>query len=442
MTRSRKTSSKVLVSAVEILLFLGICLSGNSLAGPYAYVPGGTGIVGTSEYAVIYKIDLGNRRKVKVIPIDSWPQEIALHRDGAIALITTHSQVDSNGIKPADGIGTVVVLDTISGKPLRKIETGRFPRGIVINHQKNEFYVGVVNRLIVYDLTTFSKKSEYPVEGVPMLFFFSDSSGLLYFSTDSGGTPIFVFDGVNITPHQWPAKFSAGKATERQGKRLFITSASKEVLVVDVASREIVATIDIGGETSGIVASDDADEIYVATTAYHQGVLNVEVAVLDSLTGAIKRRIWVPVGPSYIYNVVNLSKYFPQSIFVVTVDKFVVLNLSSGLVENITPIRRGDDSYPTPTGGFVSNYSKDVIDSNRLFNWAEDKYPQIFPSPPQRPFSETAEGYYFRHYPGTGNYLGTKGGNVFFLPAGTPLKGVLDLGPMDKFLPDADKDGY
>ena len=52
-------------------------------------------------------------------------------------------------------------------------------------------------------------------------------------------------------------------------------------------------------------------------------------------------------------------------------------------------------------------------DSDRLFNYLEAKYPQYVA--PAAAASQTGLGYYFRYYPATDSYVGTKDGSVYYL---------------------------
>ena len=54
-----------------------------------------------------------------------------------------------------------------------------------------------------------------------------------------------------------------------------------------------------------------------------------------------------------------------------------------------------------------------LSNSNTLFNFAEQSYPELF-SPPQ-PGTGTSEGYYYRYYANTKVYLGTRGDQVYAL---------------------------
>ncbi|GEM_PF-4891190 len=65
-----------------------------------------------------------------------------------------------------------------------------------------------------------------------------------------------------------------------------------------------------------------------------------------------------------------------------------------------------------------------IINSDRLFDWAENKYPELF-SPAQQP-SITVPNWYYRYYPATNNYVGVNSaGDVYVL--GDIFNGLLRI---------------
>lgn len=68
---------------------------------------------------------------------------------------------------------------------------------------------------------------------------------------------------------------------------------------------------------------------------------------------------------------------------------------------------------------------------NRLYAWAEETYPQYFPTQQQ---SKDIEGYYARYYPETDIYLGTKDGHLYVF--GAPFGGLADLGELEQWYKD------
>lgn len=73
-----------------------------------------------------------------------------------------------------------------------------------------------------------------------------------------------------------------------------------------------------------------------------------------------------------------------------------------------------------------------------LMNWAEWKYPNLFPlHVPTQPIM----GLQVRAYPGA-KYLGTGNGRAYFYDAQNPAAGIVDLGPMQAYVPQVQADGF
>lgn len=68
-------------------------------------------------------------------------------------------------------------------------------------------------------------------------------------------------------------------------------------------------------------------------------------------------------------------------------------------------------------------------DIDAFFNWAENEYPQYFPS---HVASQNIDGYYARFYSATNIYLGTKDGRVYVY--GDVFGGLLDVGELEGWL--------
>ncbi len=86
---------------------------------------------------------------------------------------------------------------------------------------------------------------------------------------------------------------------------------------------------------------------------------------------------------------------------------------------------------PPGGGGTSGALTGANADSDRLFNYAERYYPQLFAG---HAASGTAAAYYYRYYPATQNYIGTAGDRLYVLgPAFNDQ--ITDLGPMATWLP-------
>ena len=84
---------------------------------------------------------------------------------------------------------------------------------------------------------------------------------------------------------------------------------------------------------------------------------------------------------------------------------------------------------------FAENY---LINSNKLFNFAEKSYPEFFSPASTATFS--LNNYLVRYYSNTGNYIGTTGEDVYVY--GDVFKGLLKAGVISSFIvlePDSDE---
>lgn len=94
---------------------------------------------------------------------------------------------------------------------------------------------------------------------------------------------------------------------------------------------------------------------------------------------------------------------------------------------------RGDDA-----NGCAALYGvAATADSNRAFNWAESVYSAYLSSGPAA--SGNGLGYYYRYYPGTNSYVGTKDGGVFYMGPDGVIQG---LGPLSTYSVQARAAGY
>lgn len=80
-----------------------------------------------------------------------------------------------------------------------------------------------------------------------------------------------------------------------------------------------------------------------------------------------------------------------------------------------------------------------LSDTDRVFNWAERRYPDHFL--PKNAATASAQGYTYRHYPASGEYLGVKDGKVhYFKPA--DMAAPQEVGPLQPFVDAARQAGY
>lgn len=124
--------------------------------------------------------------------------------------------------------------------------------------------------------------------------------------------------------------------------------------------------------------------------------------------------------------------------FPVTVTGFDGNDFLITTVTTTTPPTTTSPTTPTTTGTQTACQPAGETDADRIFNWAESKYPNYF-SPPA--VSQDGSGYRYRYYSGTNAYLGYKEGTIFHYD---PVKwnAILSLGRSCLFLEQAKTAGF
>ncbi|SFI36676.1 DUF3465 domain-containing protein [Nitrosomonas sp. Nm34] len=85
----------------------------------------------------------------------------------------------------------------------------------------------------------------------------------------------------------------------------------------------------------------------------------------------------------------------------------------------------------------ISSAENFLINSNKLFDFAENAYPRYFS--PAGITTITLDGYLVRYYPNSGNYIGTKGEEVYVY--GNVFNGLLRAGVISDYIElEADSD--
>jgi len=77
---------------------------------------------------------------------------------------------------------------------------------------------------------------------------------------------------------------------------------------------------------------------------------------------------------------------------------------------------------------------------DRIFNWAQDAYPQYLN--PRGTHSQYGYGYYYRCYSGTGTCIGVKDGHGYYLAPAIDPNTIVDAGPEGPLLDGAIQAGY
>lgn len=118
-------------------------------------------------------------------------------------------------------------------------------------------------------------------------------------------------------------------------------------------------------------------------------------------------------------------------------DQIAITGLTAGTATLSVTLEDKTTTSTTVTVGSACSPSASSS-SDRIFNWAEANFRYLLESPGA--VSQSLGGYYYRYYPTTQTYVGTKDGTVWYLDGYTGA--LLDVGSVDAILQMADDAGY
>lgn len=134
---------------------------------------------------------------------------------------------------------------------------------------------------------------------------------------------------------------------------------------------------------------------------------------------------------------VNWSNAQVINVAFVSSDQLAITALAAGTASVTVTVSGNGTASTTVTVGEGCTVSADSS-SDRIFDWAEARYRHLFEAPGAA--SQTLAGYYYRYYPVTQTYLGTKDGDIWYLDGYTGM--MFNVGRIEAFLPAAAADGY
>jgi len=221
--------------------------------GPFAVdlLPDGkTAYVSNSETNELLVIDVGAGTITKKTPVGAAPQGVAVRPDGKVVYVAAH------------GGDEVSAIDTKTMSLLGRIDAGSHPQMILFAPRAQTAVVideGLPS-VTTLDVTQNSFKEQFAIPGLPKT------------------TPAPALQSAVFSP---------------DGKRLYVTTgAGRSVLIVDLAKKAMVGTIDAVGEfPRGVAISKDGKKLYTAN-----GPSN-DVTIINIATKKVEARVAVPGAP-------------------------------------------------------------------------------------------------------------------------------------------------
>lgn len=251
-------------------------------------------VVNKAENSLVV-MDPGTGKVLSRIPAGDGPHEVALSADGGTAYVTNYGA-------QAPG-SSLSVIDVAAGKETRRVNLGalRRPHGVIARGDGVYFTVEQNRALGRYDPASASVDWIMGTgeSGTHMVVATPDAATL--FTSNIGSDSVTAFGRVTGAPGWTVTRIPVGKGPEGidlspDGKELW-TAHSRDggVSVIDVASKKVTATFDIGTKRSNRLRFT-LDGRLVLVSDLDAG----DLVVIDAATRKIVKRIALGRAPSGI----------------------------------------------------------------------------------------------------------------------------------------------
>jgi YVTN family beta-propeller protein len=237
-------------------------------------------------------VDLASRTLVRKFKSGQDPESFAVSPDGKTLFVSNEDASEMS------------VLDLASGNVTNHVKVGEEPEGVTVRPDGREVYVTSEgdNAVFAIDTTSFAVVAKFETAARPRAVVFTPD-GTTAFVTNENGGAITVIDatkhavtstikltapaGATVPPRPMGAELS------KHDSELSVSyGRAKSVIVIDVASRQVVKTLDdVGGRPWGVALSRDGKKLYTANGP------SGDVSVVDLESGKVEKRIAVGGSP-------------------------------------------------------------------------------------------------------------------------------------------------
>ena len=271
-----------------------------------------TVVVANHGSATLSKVNLNQTVEVTQYPVGSMPYGVVT--DGVHAFVTEF------------GLGTVSIIDLMTGELLTRIPVDAFPTGLALSRDGQRllvthFFTGrltVINQQAAAVLGTISTGSDtnlsqfvvLSVDGslayVPQTRFNVGNTARLFDTTVFPVVNLLDIDDLKLLPRNRitldtadePVNMPFSVALSPDGKTLYVANAgSDDVSVIDLNTNQGLAHISVGSNPRGIAVSPDGSHVYV------NNVLDGNLSVIDTDTLTVTNLVTVtniPLSPTLL----------------------------------------------------------------------------------------------------------------------------------------------
>ena len=231
--------------------------------------------------------DVGQNRLVRVIQGGSDPENFAVSHDGNTLYV---SNEDASGIS---------FVDVLQGKVIATVRTGDEPEGVAVTPNGKLVYSTSEDEgtLAVIDPDSRKLVKTFKIGRRPRNIVFMPEGKYGYANAENDGA-VVLFDALsNVKQHAIPLGQPGqvkpmGLALSPDASQLYVTTGrGGKMFVVDTATNQPTASLDVGKRPWGIAVSRDGSTIFTAN-----GPSN-DVTVVDAASHTVLKKISVPGGP-------------------------------------------------------------------------------------------------------------------------------------------------
>ncbi len=233
----------------------------------------------------VAEVDLARRVRTRTLPGGSDPETFDVTPDGRRIVVSNEDSDEAS----------LVDLDT--GEIFRTVPVGAEPEGVRISPDGRLAYVtGETDHdVTVLDTRTGDELARIGVGHRPRDAVFTPDGRLAYVSAEIGGSVseiVVAEHRVSRTFMMPEGSLSMGVALSPDAGTLYVANGrAKTLSVVDLASGEVVANVEVGERPWGVVVSSDGKWLFTAN-----GPSN-DVSVVDAATLEVVDRIAVGASP-------------------------------------------------------------------------------------------------------------------------------------------------
>jgi gliding motility-associated-like protein len=289
----------------------------------YAYIPN----YSDNTVSVVNAV---SNSVIATIPVGKNPISVSVTPDGSKVYI---GNVESNDVS---------VISTATNTVIATIPMGANAFDVLVNHAGTKVYVSTDAGIKEIDVASNTVIGTANVLGDLIGLAIDPTDGFVYtedFNNPGSVTQFDLTDDVQtlkVTTGSYPYSL----AVSADGTLLYVVNnKSFNVMVIDVATRAVIATIPVGGLPRGSALSPDGKTLYVTND------LDGTISVINTSTNTVTETIPCGASPAGI----NISPD-GKVLYVVTASGLQLINAATGAILSTTPV----GNQPLAFGNFLA----------------------------------------------------------------------------------------